>query len=241
MQDCFGFWQLYPSESWAWRWHNCLACGDPGNAKCARTWIASTAGFMALSESFFFFFFFLASCSWQSECFFGLSFSIAPPVWALRGLPCLGVLLCCSTHQSHRWATLAGVLLCRSVHQALKEAPWVGSYFFISVSGIWWASLSIVQLPMLGMGRERLWWWLHPLCMTQRYCLASMAAWVSSHHNLLPHIPSIHLSAVISSPCPGIAPQSLNSSSQPLCLPGDLCPCPGWVWLWQGLYDSHSI
>ena len=65
-----------------------MACGDPGNAKCARTQIASTAGFMALSESFFFFF--LASCSWQSEGFCGLSFSIAPPVWALRGLPCLG-------------------------------------------------------------------------------------------------------------------------------------------------------
>ena len=46
----------------------------------------------------------------------------------------------------------------------------------------------------------------------------SMAAWLSStdvsHHSLLPHIPSIHLSTVHSSPCPGIAPQSLNSSSQ---------------------------
>ena len=68
--------------------------------------------------------------------------------------------------------------------------------------------------------------------MTQQYRLASMAARLSStgisHHNLLPHIPSIHLSAVNSSLCPGIAPQSLNSSSQPLCLPGDLHPCPGY-------------
>ena len=59
-----------------------------------------------------------------------------------------------------------------------------------------------------------------------------MAAWLSTteifHHNLLPHIPSIHLSAVNSSLCPGIAPQSINSSSQPLCLPGDLHPCPGY-------------
>ena len=59
-----------------------------------------------------------------------------------------------------------------------------------------------------------------------------MAAWLSTteifHHNLLPHIPSIHLSAVNSSLRPGIAPQSLNSSSQPLCLPGDLHPCPGY-------------
>ena len=34
------------------------------------------------------------------------------------------------------------------------------------------------------------------------------------HHNLLLNIPLIHLSSVNSSPHPGIAPQSLNSSSQ---------------------------
>ena len=83
------------------------------------------------------------------------------------------------------------------------------------------------------------------LCVTQQYRLSSMAAWPSStgisHHNLLLHIPSICLSTVNSSPCPGIAPHSLNSSSQLLCLPGDLCPCPGYVWLRQGLSDSHSI
>ena len=65
--------------------------------------------------------------------------------------------------------------------------------------------------------------------MTQQYRLASMDAQLSStgisHRNLLPHIPSICLSAVNSSPHPGIAPQSLNSSSQPLHLPGDLRPC----------------
>jgi len=74
---------------------------------------------------------------------------------------------------------------------------------------------------------------------------ASMAAWLSStsisHHHLLPHIPSIRLSAVHSSPCPGIAQQSLNSSSQLLPLPGDQRSCPEYVWLWQGLSDSHSI
>ena len=53
-----------------------------------------------------------------------------------------------------------------------------------------------------------------------------------SHHNLLPHFPSIRLSAVNSSPRPGIAPWSLNFSSKPLRLPGDLRPCPGYVWLW---------
>jgi len=59
-----------------------------------------------------------------------------------------------------------------------------------------------------------------------------MAAWLSStgisHHNLLPHSPSICLSTVKTSPCPGIAPQSLNSISQPP-------HCLGYLWLWQGL------
>ena len=52
--------------------------------------------------------------------------------------------------------------------------------------------------------------------MTQQYRLASVASWFSStgfaHHNLLPHIISIHLSVINNSPCPGIAPPSLNSS-----------------------------
>ena len=67
--------------------------------------------------------------------------------------------------------------------------------------------------------------------MTQQNHLTSMAARISStgisHHSLLPHIPSIRLSAVNSSPRPGIAPQSLNSSSQPLCH-------LGYVWRQQG-------
>ena len=50
------------------------------------------------------------------------------------------------------------------------------------------------------MERERLWCWLHPLRVTQQHRLASMAAWLSStgisHHDLLPHIPSICLSGV---------------------------------------------
>ena len=33
--------------------------------------------------------FFQASCSWRSHGLFGQSFSIAPPLQALRGLPCL--------------------------------------------------------------------------------------------------------------------------------------------------------
>ena len=66
-----------------------------------------------------------------------------------------------------------------------------------------------------------------------------MAAWLSStvisHHSLLPHIPSVHLSSVNNSPHLGIAPQSLSSSSQLLHLLGDLLPCLGYIGLWQGL------
>ena len=58
-----------------------------------------------------------------------------------------------------------------------------------------------------------------------------MDAWLSStgisHHDLLPHLPLICLSTVNSSPQPGITPHSPNSSSQLLCLPGNLHPCPG--------------
>ena len=54
-------------------------------------------------------------------------------------------------------------------------------------------------------------------CVTQQYFLASKAARLSStgisHHSLLSWLPSIHLYAVNGSPCLGIAPQSLNSSS----------------------------
>ena len=60
-----------------------------------------------------------------------------------------------------------------------------------------------------------------------------MAAWVSSTgispHNLLSHILSICLS--------GMAPQSLNFSSQSLCLTGDQRSCLRYVWLRQGLSD----
>ena len=62
-----------------------------------------------------------------------------------------------------------------------------------------------------------------------------MTSWLSctsiSHHDLLPHIPSICFSAVNTSPCPGIPPHFLNASSQPLPLPGDQHSCLGYVWL----------
>ena len=95
------------------------------------------------------------------------------------------------------------------------------------------ANASVWQAGGMGLGK-RLWLWLHPLHMTRQYRLASMAAWLSStvisHHSLLPHIPLLRLSTIHSSSHPGIAPQSLNFSSQLLHLLGDLRPCPGYVW-----------
>ena len=52
------------------------------------------------------------------------------------------------------------------------------------------------------------------------------------HHSLLPHIPSICLSAVNSSPRPGIAPQSLNSSS---------CTFPGTCVPVRGMYGCSQV
>ena len=76
----------------------------------------------------------------------------------------------------------------------------------------------------------------------QQYRLASMASWLSStgisHHDLLPHIPSVCLSTVNSSPRTGIGPQSLNTSSQPLPLPGNLHSYPAYVWLCSVQFSS---
>ena len=129
------------------------------------------------------------------ECLFGQSFSIAPPIQALRGLPCLGSY---------------------SVVQCIRHLMDQPLYCSAANAGVW---------------GERLWWWLHLVRVTQQFHLASVAAWLSStsisHHHLFPHTPSIHLSEVIRSPHCGIAPQSLNSSSQLLPLPEDQCPCLG--------------
>ena len=147
--------------------------------------------------------------------------------------------------QAHRGAPLTGVLLCSSAHQSLKGVPWVGSCSVVQCQVFDGPASLLFSCRCWRVGGERLWWWLQPLRMTQQYHLASMCARLSptgiSHHNLLPHFPWICLSAVNSSPHPGIAPQSLNFSSKPLHLPGDLCLCPSYVWLWQGLSDSHSI
>ena len=140
-----------------------------------------------------------------------------------------GFLFCCLAHQAHRGAPLAGVLLCTLVRQALKGAPWVGPYSVVQCIS------PLTGLPLCCSPTDASRWGEAvvmgpPPALTQQYLLASMAAWLSStgisHHDLLPHTPLICLTAVNSSLRPGIAPQSLNSSSQPLRIPGDLCPSP---------------
>ena len=130
---------------------------------------------------------------------------------------------------------MPGVLLCCLVHQSLKGAPWVGSYSVVQCIRHLMGQPLYCLATNAGLWGQRGHGDGSTLRVTQQYRLASMAAWLSStgisHHSLLPHIPSICLSAVNSSPLPGIAPQSLNSSSQPLCLLGDPSPCPGYVWL----------
>ena len=113
------------------------------------------------------------------------------------------------------------------------EGPaWLGSFSVDQVRQTFDGPASpLFSCQCWRVGRERLWGWLHPLHVTQQYRLASMADWLSStgisHQNR--------------SPYPGIAPQFLNTSSQPQLLPGHLCPCPVYIWLWQRLSDSHSV
>ena len=91
------------------------------------------------------------------------------------------------------------------------------------------------------MGRKRLWWWLHPLRVTQQHRLAYMAAWLSStgisHHYLLPHLPSLCLSQSTAALAP--APQSLNSSSQLLHIRGDQHSCLVCIHSW-GMYGCSK-
>ena len=186
-------WQLCPSESWVWRWHSCLACGDAGGTLCGDTDCLHRGSYGPTRV------FFWASCSWPSESLFDQSFSIAPPI------------------QAHRGASRMGSSSVDPCIRCLMGQPRYCSAADAGVRG------------------ERLWWWLHPLHMTQQYRLASMAAWLSltgnSLRNLLPQVPLVHLSTVNSSPHPGITPQPPCSSFQPLHLPGDLHPCSGYVWL----------
>ena len=157
-----------------------------------------------------------------------------------------GVLLCCLARQAHRGAPLAGVLLCSSTHQALKGAPWVGSYSLVQhvrrLMGqpLYCSAASAGVLQERGYGDDFTpYTWLSSILPCFHGCLAFF------HRHFPPQFPPSHpLNQSLWSqqqPSPGVAPQSLNSNSQPLHLPADWRPCAGNVWLWQGLSDSRSI
>ena len=115
---------------------------------------------------------------------------------------------------------------CCSAHQAYRGAPWVGSYSVVQCvrhlmgQSLYWPAASA------GMWREREAMVMAPPSTHDSAvspCFHGCPAFLPgiSAHNLLPHIHLISLSAVNSSPRPGISPQSLNSSSQQLCLSGE--------------------
>ena len=129
-----------------------------------------------------------------------------------------GVLLCCLACQACRGVPLDGVLLCISVHQSLKGASWVGSCCVVQCLRCLMGQPFIVHLPMLPCGEREAMVMAPPPMRDAAVLPCFHAAQLSptgiSHYSLLPHIPLICLSTVNSSPCPGIAPQSLDSSSQ---------------------------
>ena len=173
-------WQLCPRERWVWRWSSCLSCGG---SKCAGTRTASAAGVTVLSG------FLQASCSWRSEGLFGQSFSVALPFQALRGFPCLRSfsLVQCLRHID---GPPTGVLFCGSAHQALKGAGWVGPYTVVHVSGVWWASVSVVQLPVLAYAEREVMVMAPatPRDSAVSPCFQGCLAFLHSisHHSLLP-------------------------------------------------------
>ena len=126
MQDfcvCVCLWQLCSSVGWAWRWHNCLGCEDPGGSKCAGTWTASATGVMALSESFF-----EPLIAGNQKASLASLSSLLCPFRHLKDSLAWGLSLLFHVHQAHRGVPLAGILLCRSARQSLKRASWLGSY-----------------------------------------------------------------------------------------------------------------
>ena len=172
-----------------------------------------------------------------------------------------GVLLCYSVRQAHGGSPLAEVLLCRAAHQALKGAPgwshsvvWCISHLekhpggggrvllYSSVCQAFDGPAFLVQLLMLACGEREAMVMAPPSMHDSAVSPCFHGCLAFLHRHFPPQSPpSYPLDPSSRSPRPGIAPQFLNFSSQPLHLLGDLLPCPGYVWLWQGLSDSHSI
>ena len=121
-----------------------LACGSSGPVRvahegCAAAWLAGTLAVPCIQGHELP----LPQELWPYQSFFeglvagdqntsGQSVSVAQPIQALRGLPCLGSFSVWRVR--HIEGPSAGVLLCKSVHPSLKGAPWVGSCSRFSAS-----------------------------------------------------------------------------------------------------------
>ena len=152
-----------------------------------------------------------------------------------------GVLLCCSGCQAHRGAPLAGVLLCRLACQALKGAPWVGSYSVVQCIRHLMGQPLYCSAADAGVRGERGYGDGSPPTRDSAVspCFHGCPAFLRRHFPP-PSPPSPPLDLSLHSQQQPL-PWDRSFSSQSLHLPGDLCACPRYVWLQQGLSDSHSI
>ena len=140
-----------------------------------------------------------------------------------------GVLLCCSCIRHIEGPSWLGSYSVDQHVRHLKGHPGWGPTLELSVSGVCWASPSVVQLPMQACrGREGVVMApppMHDLAVLP--CFHGCPAFLCRHFPAQspPSHPLIHLSAVNSSPHPGIAPQFLNSHlpasapSRGVCIP----------------------
>ena len=119
--------------------------------------------------------------------------------------------------------TLAGVLLCYFALQVLNGPP---SLCCFSCLVLICAEREAIEMTPSSVSDSAV----------SRCLQVSWLSFISIFHcSVLHQVPSHHLPSVNSRPCPGIVFQSLCSSSKLQHFLGDLNPCLGYVWLWQGL------
>ena len=131
-------------------------------------------------------------------------------------------------------------LLCSLAHQSLKRTPWVGYYSAVQcISRLRGQSLCYSAADA-GMWAERGYG-----DVSTPYALSSCFHGCTTflqRHSSSQSLPSHPLSPSLCSP-QQLSPWDCSTVSKlqfpAVVFPGDLHPCPGYVWLWQGLFDSH--
>ena len=160
----------------------------------------------------------------RSEGLFGQSFSVAPPIQTLRGLPCLRSFSDVPQVRHIEGPPLAGVLSVDWCIRHLKGQPGWGPTLQFS-AGVWGEAMVVARDSAVSAG--------------SRGCLAFL------HRHFPPQSPPSHpLNLSLHSqqpPLPWDCSRIPKLQLPALHLPWDLYPCPGFVWLWQGLSHSYSI